>query len=133
MPNHEEIDVFLASYPAEVADLAQAARGRLKELLPRVKETLDRSAKVIGFGYGPGYKGMVCALILSKAGVKIGLNRGSELSDPKGLLRGEGKVHRHVPLTRLADLKQPGLKPLVKAALSAWKARKKAEGSSGKS
>jgi hypothetical protein len=133
MPDQEEIDVFLASYPAEVADLAQAVRRLLEELLPDVEQTLDRSAKVIGFGYGPGYKGMVGALILSKAGVKIGLFRGSELPDPKGLLRGEGKVHRHVPLTSLADLKQPGLKPLIKAALSAWKARNKAEGSSGKS
>ncbi len=133
MANHEEIDIFLASYPAEVADLAQAARGLLEELLPDVEETLDRTAKVIGFGYGPGYKGMVCALILSKAGVKIGLIRGSELPDPKGLLRGEGKVHRHVPLTSLADLKQPGLKPLIKSALSAWKARNKTDGSAGKS
>jgi len=133
MPDHEEIDVFLASYPADVADLAHAARGLLEKTLPGVEETLDRSAKVIGFGYGPGYKGMVCALILSKAGVKIGLARGSELPDPKGLLRGAGKVHRHILLTSLADLKQPGLKPLIKAALSAWKARNKAAGSSGKS
>ncbi len=133
MSDQKEIDVFLASYPAEVADLAHAARGLLKELLPGALETLDRTAKVIGFAYGPGYKGTLCALILSKAGVKIGLFRGSELPDPKGLLRGEGKVHRHVPLTSLADLKQPGLKPLIKAALSAWKARNKAEGSSGKS
>ena len=82
---------------------------------------------MIGFSYSPGYKGTVCALILSKTGVKIGLFRGSELPDPKGLLRGSGKVHRHVALETLADLKQPGLKPLLKAALAAWKARNKAD------
>ena len=30
-------------------------------------------------------------------------------------------------LETLADLKQPGLKPLLKAALAAWKARNKAD------
>ena len=61
MSDQEVIDVFLASYPAEVVDLAHAARGLLKELLPGALETLDRTAKVIGYSYGPGYKGTVCA------------------------------------------------------------------------
>jgi hypothetical protein len=127
MPKHTDIEAFLASYPAEVTDLAHAARRLLAGALPGAEETLDQSARVIGFSYGPGYKGTVCALILSKTGVKIGLFRGSELPDPKGLLRGSGKVHRHVALETLADLKQPGLKPLLKAALAAWKARNKAD------
>jgi hypothetical protein len=128
MPKHTDIEAFLASYPAEVTDLAHAARRLLAGALPGAEETLDQSARVIGFSYGPGYKGTVCALILSKTGVKIGLFRGSELPDPKGLLRGSGKVHRHVALETPADLKQPGLKPLLKAALAAWKARNKADG-----
>ena len=50
------------------------------------------------------------------------------MPDPNGLMRGAGKVHRHVVLEKPADLKQPGLKPLVKAALAAWKARTKGKG-----
>lgn len=115
MPIEDEIDDFLASYPAEVTELAQAARRLLNELLPEAEETLDRTARVIGFGYGPGYKGCVCTLILSQKGVKIGVGHGAELPNPKGLLRGSGKVHRHVVLQSLADLEQPGLKPLIKA------------------
>jgi hypothetical protein len=128
MPDKKDIEAFLASYPAGVTELAHAARRLLERALPGAEETLDQSARVIGFGYGPGYKGTVCALILSKTGVKIGLFRGSELPDPKGLLQGSGKVHRHVALQTLADLKQPGLKPLIKAALAAWKARTKGDG-----
>jgi len=53
---------------------------------------------VVGYGYGPGYKGPVCTLILSKTGVKLGLPYAAALSDPDGLLEGTGKVHRFVQL-----------------------------------
>ena len=76
----------------------------------------------------PGYKGCVCTLILSKTGVKLGIAYGAAMPDPKGLMRGAGKVHRHVALQNLADLKQPGVKALIKAALAAWKERTKASG-----
>jgi hypothetical protein len=128
MPNAKEIEEFLAPYPREVRDVALAARDFLAEALPGASETLDASAKVLGYGYGPGYKGLVCTLLLSQTGVKVGISRGSELPDPKQLMQGSGKVHRHVQLRTVADLKQPGLKPLVKAALAAWKERNEANG-----
>jgi hypothetical protein len=123
MPNAKSIETFLTDYPPEVKDLVLAARDMLLGVLPEATETLDESAKVIGYGYGPGYKGLVCTLILSRTGVKLGIVRGSELPDPKRLMQGSGKVHRHVALRTVADLKQAGLKPLLKTALAAWKER----------
>jgi hypothetical protein len=66
---------------------------------------------------------MVCTLILSQGGVKIGLVRGSELGDPRGLLEGRGKVHRFIPVTSPADLAAPGVSELIAAADAAWQAR----------
>jgi hypothetical protein len=43
-------------------------------------------------------------------------------------MQGSGKVHRHVQLQTIADLKQPGLKSLLEAALSAWKKRNEVKG-----
>jgi hypothetical protein len=123
MPRRNSIDTFLADYPPEVRVLTRAARAFLAETLPGSAEALDESARVIGYSYGPGYKGLVCTLILSRTGVKLGVVRGSELPDPKHLLDGSGKVHRHVPLKSPADLKRPGLKALIRAAHKAWKAR----------
>ena len=94
---------------------------------PNAEETLDESAKVIGFSYGAGYKGCVCTLIMSRKGVKLGIPYGATIPDPKQLMRGAGKVHRHVELKTIADLNQPGLKPLVKATLAAWKDRTKGD------
>jgi hypothetical protein len=117
------IDRFLADYPPDVRVLAGATRKLLADAFPGSTETLDLPARMIAYSYGPGYKGLACTLILSRGGVKIGVVRGSELADPKGLLEGSGKVHRHVALKTPADLERPGLKPLLKASLAAWKAR----------
>jgi hypothetical protein len=123
MPGGRTIETFLARYPAEVRDLALSVRTLLKQTMPGVSERLDASARIIGYSYGPGYKGLVCTIIPSRKGVKLGFFRGSELPDPGGLLQGAGKVHRHVPLQTLRDLERPGLKPLVKTAVVAWKKR----------
>ncbi len=123
MPSSKDFETFLAPYPPEVRDIAVAAKSFLEGAIPGAAETLDGSAKIIGYGYAPGYKGLICTLILSRAGVKLGIVRGSELPDPKGLMRGSGKVHRHVQLQSVADLKKPGLRSLLKAAVAAWKQR----------
>ena len=128
MPNAKDIESFLAPYPPDVSDLALAARDFLAKALPAAEETLDESAKLLGYGYGPGYKGLLCTLLLSKNGVKLGIAHGSELLDPKQLMQGSGKVHRHVQLRTNNDLKQPGLKPLLEAALAAWKKRNENNG-----
>jgi hypothetical protein len=123
----EDIDAFLATYPALVAELAHGARRLLEDTLPGATETLDKTARVIGYGFGPGYKGVVCTLILSQKGVKLGIARGSDVPDPHQLMGGSGKVHRHVELRTIADLNQRGLKPLIRAALAAWKERNASE------
>jgi hypothetical protein len=43
-------------------------------------------------------------------------------------MQGSGKVHRDVRLQTIVDLKQPGLKSLLKAALSAWRKRNEVKG-----
>src|SRR5262249_15873408 len=128
MPDAKDIESFLARYPPEVRDLALAARDFLAKALPGAEEILDESAKLLGYGYGPGDKGLLCTLVLSKNGIKLGISHGSELPDPKQLMQGSGKVHRYVQLRTHNDLKQPGLKPLLKAALAAWKKRNENNG-----
>jgi hypothetical protein len=112
------IDTLLRSYPEDVQILARQARKTLREWLPNADERADPSARMVGYGYGPGYKGMICTLILSKSGIKLGLVGGAALADPRGLLGGTGKVHRHVQLRTVRDLQHAGLK-----AAGAWRER----------
>ena len=114
---------LLARYPDAVQALAADAARLIRRLLPGVGEGADLSSGMLSYGFGPGYKGMVCTLILSQSGVKIGLVRGSELDDPHGLLGGRGKVHRHIELKAAADLRRPGVGDLIAASYAAWRAR----------
>jgi hypothetical protein len=63
---------------------------------------------------------MVCSLILSKKGVKLGML--GSVPDPHGLLRGDGKRWRHIVLKEPADLQRRGVEAIVKAAYRAWHA-----------
>ena len=113
----------VARYSPEVRSLARETRALVLELLPEAEETVDASSPVVGYGYGPGYKGLICSLILSRGGVKMGLTGGAALPDPKGLLQGAGKVHRYIPIETPSDLRKPGLRQLVGAAAAAWRER----------
>ena len=89
-------------------ETALAARRLLEDTLPGIAEAGDESARLLGYSYGPGYKGVICTLIMSQSGVKLGIFRGSELPDPKHLMSGAGKVHRHVQLRTLMTSGSPG-------------------------
>jgi hypothetical protein len=117
------LDQLLGKYPAPVRDLALAARKLVIERLPAAQEIVDPSDGVVGYGYGAGYNDLICTLILSKSGVKLGIVRGAELPDPDRLLEGSGKVHRYVQLDAPSDLREPGLMRLLEAAMAAWKER----------
>jgi hypothetical protein len=123
LPIPSDVNEFLATYPPGVKEIALKTRELVVQTVPHATETIDRSARLLGYGYGPGYKDTICTLLLSKTGVKVGIARGTELPDPHRLLQGSGKVHRHVQLKCPADVDHPGLKQLLEAALAAWKHR----------
>jgi hypothetical protein len=109
-----------AAYPPEVRQIARAARSLVRKLLPKCEESVDAHGPYVSYGYGPGYRGMVSSLILSKKGVKLGVL--GSVPDPHGLLQGEGKRYRHIVLKQPADLQRPGVAEIVKAAYRAWRA-----------
>jgi hypothetical protein len=127
MKPSRSVDDFLRSYPPDVQAVAGKARVLLLKLLPGAEEIVDSTAPVLSYGYGPGYRDMVCTLILSKSGVKLGFVRGGELADSGGFLEGSGKTHKYVQLREASDLTRPGLKQFIKAAHAAWEARNNRE------
>ena len=118
-----EAELLVEQYDAGIQELINAARSTIRAAFPGAAEAADPKARLLGYSYGPGYKGMVATLILSKQGVKIGIPFGASLPDPAGLLAGEGKVHRHVAVTAPAQLKGAALKALLKKSLIAWRER----------
>ena len=118
-----DVAALFESLDPKVRTLAEKARTLVLATLPGAIEIPDPKARVIGYGYGPGYKDMVATLILSKQGVKLGLVGGTELPDPDHLLEGSGRVHRYVAFTKAKEIGRPAVKTLLRRALAAWKAR----------
>ena len=123
MKKSRSAEEVLESCSSDVQVLADKARRLLLKLLPEAEETADPTASVLSYGYGPGYRGMICTLLLSKSGVKIGFVNGAELPDPARLLEGSGKKHKYIQLKTASDLDRSDVKQLVDAACAAWRQR----------
>lgn len=118
-----DVDALLARYDGSIAAIARAVRQTLVAQLPGITEEPDATANVIGYGYGSGYKGLICTLILSKKGVKLGFYKGAALPDPHHLLQGSGKVHRYVEIGSPEAAEDARLAELIQAAADAYRSR----------
>jgi hypothetical protein len=116
-------DQLVTSYSPEVRTLARRSRRFIRELIPKIEETVDTSGPYVSYGFGPGYNGVICYMTISTTGVKLGVANGTSLPDPHRLLQGSGKNVRHVPLSKVDDLEQTGLDDLIRAAYTTWKKR----------
>ena len=114
---------ILAHCPESVAATGSSLRQFLLRHLKGITEQPDPKANVIGYSYGAGYKDLICTIILSKKGTKLGFYKGSELPDPKKLLTGSGKVHRYVEISSEEDVRNPALLELLEHAVVAREKR----------
>ena len=71
--------------------------------------------------YGVGPKKMTehfCYISAQKKDVNLGFYYGAELPDPQGLLKGTGKLLRHIKIREAKDIQSPALRRLLVAARS---------------
>jgi hypothetical protein len=116
-------DEIFGGFPEGVAATGSSLRQFLLRRLIGITEQPDSKANVIGYSYGAGYKDLICTIILSKKGIKLGFYKGSELPDPKKLLTGSGKVHRYVEINSEEDIRNPALLELLEHAIEAREKR----------
>jgi hypothetical protein len=114
---------FFSIYDEPVFGNALQLRKIVLAALPDIIEELDVPAKMVGYSYGRKYAEMICTIIPSKKGLKLGFNRGIDLPDPDKLLEGTGKISRYVEIKESGQIKSPALKNLIKAGLEAYKER----------
>ena len=128
-----DFDKLISKYSPAVRALAKKVRALAVEVFP------DASEKTY-FGWSNTWHGMsektsdaVFSISPMKTYVQLYFLRGTELSDPEGLLEGTGKKLRHVNLHDAAELKRPALRRLMKRAVAHGKKEGKSEKSKGKS
>jgi hypothetical protein len=115
---------ILSRYEERIVQLGRQLRDFLFLELKDINEEVDATANIISFNYGKGYKNIICVILLSKKGIKLGFYKGSELPDPQKLLTGTGKVHRFVEIRSVQDMTNPALKRLLQEAVAAYTIRK---------
>lgn len=120
MPVDDKIDAFLTGYDELIRKHVYELREVLLQFLPNVKEQLDVPARMIAYCYGQTYKELVCMIIPSKKGLKLGFNQGIGLPDPEGLLEGTGKISRYVVIKSEEMIQSNTLKELVQVAYTAY-------------
>jgi len=117
-------DLFKA-YSGDVQKVALATRALVLKLIPKAIEQVDAKSKVVGYGFGAGYKDMICSLMPAKTWVTLGIGWGAELPDPQRLLEGAGRVHRHVKVKSLSELDNPALAVLLKDGIAHWETKRR--------
>ena len=123
MKPDNKTEVFLSQYPDEVFSNALKLREILSANLPDIIEQVDIPAKMVAYCYGQKYAEMVCTIIPSKKGLKLGFSWGVDLPDPDQLLEGTGKISRYIEIRSASQVRSPALKKLLASALTAYTER----------
>ena len=114
---------FLSEYELSVGELALVLREMVLKEAPSANEMVFKSyALAVNYSLTDRWTDGFCYISVHSRHVNLGLNRGAELSDPKGLLIGDGKIMRHLKIKTPDDLKQPHVRGFIKAALKHSKA-----------
>jgi len=120
---NNSITAFLSQYDDQVIDYVLKLREMLLENLPGIIEQIDIPAKMIAYCYGQKYSDMICTVIPSKKGLKLGFYKGNELPDPNQLLQGNGKISRYIQINSADQIKSADLKKILLSALIAYQQR----------
>lgn len=124
MVSEFEIEVYLKGYDSTVCSLALELREMLLTNLPDIIEELDTSAKMIAYCYGRKYSDLICVIIPSKKGLKLGFNRGTELYDPHKMLVGKGKITRYISIISSQQIASSEVREILLNALQLYSTRK---------
>jgi hypothetical protein len=110
---------YLAKYDPHVSSLALALRQIVLEEAPEAIESIAKGyAVAIGFSFtGKPMKDGFCHVVAYSTHVNLGFNRGAELPDPAGILKGTGKAIRHMTLRDHLELDNPLIRRYLQAAI----------------
>jgi hypothetical protein len=111
---------FIARYSPEVAALARAALGTMRERLPGAIEMVydNYNALVVGFGPTERASEAVFSIVLYPRYVSLCFLHGVGLPDPQKRLNGSGKQVRHIRLADETTLDDPAVWALMAAAVA---------------
>ncbi|HEX6882480.1 MAG TPA: DUF1801 domain-containing protein [Planctomycetota bacterium] len=112
MPSYASFDLYLAAQSARNRPLIRALRTLVKRVAPGLEEAVK-------WGNGCWVKGKepIAYVYSAPDHVHFGFVCGALLSDPRGLLEGEGAYIRHVKVRKSSDIDARAFGALLRQAL----------------
>jgi hypothetical protein len=114
----EQLAGFLARFTDEVAARAEAILGEMRRLYPIALELVYDNYNALAIGFGPTERPSeaIFSIAVFPRWVSLFFLQAVGLPDPDRILRGNGKVARHVVLTSPAMLHEPAVGELMREA-----------------
>jgi hypothetical protein len=117
---------FLSRYDPEIAECATEALARMRQYHAgsAIELVYDNyNALVVGFGPTERASDAVFSLALYPRWVTLFFLHGAVLEDPDGLLKGGGKIVRHIVLKSAEELERPAIRTLMDQAVERAKVK----------
>lgn len=109
-------DILRETNP-ELQSVAWKARELILTTGSKCKEMISYKDRVAAYGISTLTRDQRVYIALPNDCVRLGFYFGGELSDPEGLLKGEGKRLRHIKINSMDEVQNPALQELIKQAL----------------
>ena len=115
---HPDFFKVLKYKDQNLVDLYLELRQFILDIYPESKELLYHthaltSVYSLSEKLGDGF----CMIPIYTNHLNLGFHKGTLLSDPKNLLKGTGKLIRHIPISKTKDFDNSMVKKLIKEAL----------------
>jgi hypothetical protein len=111
MPKFKDVDDYIAQLSGWQAEAANQLRALVREAAPDADEAIKWSQPVYSSN------GPFCYFKAFKKHINFGFWRGTQLTDPAGLLQSGGKKMAHVRIASLDDIQADVFKGLVREAV----------------
>jgi hypothetical protein len=114
-----ELDSFIAKYTPEIATHASATLREMRKLYPTALELVYDNYNALAIGFAPSERASeaIFSIALYPKWVTLFFLQGAGLADPKGILKGSGKLVRHVVLPSPRMLHDPDVRDLMRSAV----------------
>ena len=119
-PENELAD-FIAKYTPEIATLAKSVLAKMRNRLPNAILLVYDNYNALAIGFSPTERAsdVIFSIALYPRWINFFFLKGVNLPDPQKLLKGRGKIVRHIVLKTAEDLDNPDVKDLMTQALTA--------------
>ena len=116
----QQLDFSIDKFTPEVAALGRRVLTRVREWLPGSVEFVYDNYYALAIGFGPTERPSeaVLSVVLYPRWVHLYFLQGAVVPDPSGLLKGAGKVGRHLVLHDDATLDRPEVRALIDDAVA---------------